>query len=347
MRLSLLLSVAVLLISCTATCTGSEVIDRLLQIWAAQRSEITSAHFRLRTFRQPSEGSFGVDEVKDVLERFDLVENAEQALAMISDALKLGIDPSESGWVLRELKCEGARIREERYHNGDHLTTTVDDGQSVLRLNATHEQVDVSSVQLHSFMRISHLRYVPSANLSDEVVALGALPDGRQLLKVGRRELVADPETGFIDSLQLGAPSGQLVETWQLGPTLHPGDILFPSVVVSATFHGGKLAIFTAIVIDEATFNVPIEPGTFSLASASPLRVLDYRKDSQAPVFHSVAPNSDVAEAIDKQSGTPVPAARHDIPGERNLFAIVALNIAAVILVAVVVALCWKKLRSR
>ena len=70
-------------------------------------------------------------------------------------------------------------------------------------------------------------------------------------------------------------------------PVQHPGGVIFPTARITAVFRQNRLHSVAYAIVSKAEFNFDVTPDAFKLEASKGDRVLDYRKKSDSPDYHT------------------------------------------------------------
>ncbi len=259
----------------------AELLDELWSLWEVRRSEIATARIRYRDYRAvpATDSAPTAEEFRALVESVDLVQHPDdlrQVLARVSSELPEGDPP----WKTSLLTVEGGRVRWV-YPPFDSLI----DGDLEFHADGDNNQVGVYPVgkSRRVVTRVRDFRYVPSADIERAYFQLtDRAEQGVWLTGSSSRSLV-DASTGlFLWDQTLRKGTGEILrESWEQGIVEYPGSIPFPTVSIRAAYRSGRLASAWFRIVEEAQFNVDLEPAAFQMATAADVKVIDYRGEQK------------------------------------------------------------------
>jgi hypothetical protein len=279
---------------------SSEWLDELWSLWEVRRSEISTARIRYRDYRAvpAADSAPTAEEFRALVESVDLAarpDDLREILARVSTELP-DRDPP---WKMSLLTVEGRRVRWV-YPPFDSLI----DGDLEFHFDGDNNQVGVYPLgkARRLVTQVTDFRYVPSASIDRGYFQwTGRAENGVWLTGSVSRSLVDEATGLFLWDQTLRSGSGEVLrESWEQGIVEYPGDIPFPTVSIRAVYRSGRLASAWFRIVEEAQFNVDLDPGEFQLATAADVKVIDYRGE-QKDVRLLRQPTSDLRAALWRQ----------------------------------------------
>jgi hypothetical protein len=273
------------------------LLDELWSLWEVRRSEIATARIRYRDYRAvpAADSAPTAEEFQAFVESVDLVANPDDLrplLARVSTELPAGDPP----WKTSLLTVEGGRVRWV-YPPFDSLI----DGDLEFHADADNNQVGVYPVgkSRRVMTQVRDFRYVPSADINRTYFRVTDRAENGMWLTGSASRSLVDESTGlFVRDQTLRQGTGEILrESWEQGIVEYPGDIPFPTVSIRATYRSGRLASAWFRIVEDAQFNVDLEPSAFQMATAADVKVIDYRGE-QTDVRLLRQPTNDLRAAL-------------------------------------------------
>jgi hypothetical protein len=301
----------------------SSVRNRLVDMWAAERTAVVTGHFRFRFIRLAGTRLAGlsVDELEHVVDSVDLTASLDQ-MKHLFDRISSTPDPSSTPWSVATLDVEGDRFREEHHvllGTKQVTLTGVYNGSEKVDADGINNQVTIArgKTQIKD-MSVSDLRFIPVVTeLAPDEFSVAKEPNGRVLVTAGSSTLSVDEATGFAYRFVGRSTEGRVTsEILQYGPVSYPGGIVFPTASVKiACYTNGKISRVQIVVMEEVILNQPVKDETFQVAAAKGAVIVDATKSRDVPnVFRLPKDVSDVvADARDKAAEDEV--ASHETVG--------------------------------
>lgn len=275
--------------------------SRLAMQWRRQQQEVGSSHIKYRQLRLSSGYLHALtrDQVSRILLDEDLDDHPEKfpaAAARLINRPEIADKPWDEG----EFFSIGLKTR-----NSTAFAVRVFDGELDMKYTPVNKQMDVhhgADSRVHRTV-LAEFRIVPDPRLGAGQYLEKELPSGRVLLyretDDSRHELLVDLASGFVrHTLRVSRrnpAASSLTEEFQYAPTSYPGRIVFPKLIVRASYLNDELQLLEMLLIDEAEFNEALPPGTFAMAAKAGTNVFIRTDDPSArPRHHAI--HVDVAD---------------------------------------------------
>lgn len=278
----------------------TERLDELWSLWEVRRSEISTARIRYRDYRAvpAADSAPTAEEFRALVESVDLAARPDD-LRRILARVSAELPDRDPPWKMSLLTVEGGRVRWV-YPPFDSLI----DGDLEFHADGDNNQIGVYPVgkSRRVVTRVTDFRYVPSASIDRGYFQwTGRAENGVWLTGSVSRSLVDEATGLFLWDQTLRSGSGEVLrESWEQGIVEYPGDIPFPTVSIRAVYRSGRLASAWFRLVEEAQFNVDLDPAEFHLATAADVKVIDYRGE-QKDVRLLRQPTSDLRAALWRQ----------------------------------------------
>ncbi len=184
------------------------------------------------------------------------------------------------------------------------------DGDVDLRYDSTNRQLNVlkagqSHVARNTLGDFRALTGALNFRLNDFDKALAdsqvkTLPNGRVLLSfgpLGPLEIVADPQSGFVERFSIGRGQNVEDEILQFGPKEFPGKQAFPRSKLDFEYRDGKLSRLSVYTSDELRVNEGFSDSDFTLKLPAGVTVVDYRVSESRPDSFKV--DTEIPDAVE------------------------------------------------
>lgn len=262
--------------------------------WKAQQYMIGAAHIKYRhLFTGASDlAALPREKVNEILASADLENHPENFVAAAKQLLK----PRDDWTKLTEpteFYCLGPKTKEI-----NSQSVRVFDGELDLDYDIANNRIRGAIGYSSRTARTvaSDFRIREPSEL--QPTRSEATSDGRLLLRWDATrfwtELVADPATGFIRR-ESSSQGKSVSDAFQYAPKKYPGGILFPTLLLRATYVEGILEMLELRMIESAQFNEPQDKNTFILPAKRGMYV------------RIVDPGNPVAEVLQIQLPMDVP----------------------------------------
>lgn len=282
-----------------ATQHDDELLATLDETWKARRTEIITARIKYRlTGRSAGPGLAPVtaDGVQKLL--------SEANLAAIPGNFnvvreRLLVPPPKSDSKAAVFLMDGKKTRQE-----SHGDVHVFDGEQQVRTNGANRQAGIYGIAgPYARQTLRDFRRVPPPSFIEHASVVSR--NGNDItLKAASSTYRVDLPTGIVNRLEQRDANGEIgYERLELGIVIHPGGILFPSVIWEAKYSLGALNWFSLVLIEDAEFNIDVPGNTFSVAVPAGTKMFDYRRDPHEPRYMAVPEDtSDVMKLVDTHS---------------------------------------------
>lgn len=332
---------------CASNPGDTDLLQKLRAQWDHQRASVQSAVIEYRYVHRLATPNTSHEDVLRLLGNVDLVGSDEACRSLIG-----ALDST----LLGQVDCWGSNVFTFDNENGrvdstyrDKTTShVVANGSDVYRIPATADgayQVDIidrdSSThgmsKITDFNKIPRPAFIENAKIVAREVRFAA---GRVTIKNAMEEVTVNENSGFVYEYRLGLPSmRQFQEIFQYAPTSYPGDVLFPSIILSTKYRNGKLSKFSMLMIDKVSINPEISDDTFTV-SANPNDIYVDRRNQEKIVKDLNRPVENVVN-LPPEILRPIGALESTHHGRKW---IIFLNIGIILVLIIVIAVRrWRR----
>jgi peroxiredoxin len=293
------------------TLSDAELIDHLFRVWRDTKTEIGSAHLKLRRCLRSvaADKKIRREDFVALMAKVDLF-NRPDDLRQLSDDLGLGLSNYPQPWGSAELYLHGGAAKEEQSYDGKIFSTVLrtDLGQR-LYANWTHKQITVQAASANgeTTMKISAFNDFLPFPLDRSLEPFSVIKRGAGLAHIrcpyARYEV--DEVSGFIQRLTSGNLDIDGKETWFEHVATYPGGIRFPSLIIEARYIQGYLTLFGATIVEIAEFNDE-QKEKIVLPAPKGTRIIDHRAKRQFPIECTVdVDTTDILKYLDEPGHSP------------------------------------------
>ena len=322
-----------------------KVLERLERTWAAQQTEIATAHIRFRW----AHGQQGIEPICHPLspEQVFVVVNAvdstspEKAFAELVQ--KLYVDNSSIPDYEffhappKSMIMANVVAKNREYLKGNlERYITLFDGKTTTRVDPLNNQIDVINGGEEPFS-LKLLRFDPSfssPSIRDKFsfTVFDNYLEATLDSEVDRITRQMDIETGLLffrgSHMKGGKKNGR--DRFQLFFFTDPQGIAFPRLSVDVNYENNVANVIDIYLIEEALFNSTIPDVVFKVSVPEGVDVWDNRYDERRPThIESFSETSDIMSIV----GDYVDYSKKDHPAKRWVV-LVAVNIAILFLIA-------------
>jgi hypothetical protein len=287
----------------------------LLAKWRGQQAEIITATCSVRSYRYAPQtrGKISRDELSKTLALFQ-DRGFEDAIKALSSQLP-GLSPPYKGlmWGVPVLiQQEGSKVRNTYMPNANQdqgwAFTNVFDGNLQLEYQRV-KQITIMPALEHAMIDVREIRFWPfvvSERVQPTKFGLIRRSETSVELKSDSVELVADRQTGQISRVTVTAPqkSGRVMveEALRCNYKKYPGDVVFPTTVVNATYADNVLTLIEVYLVESASFNHELPINAFVLDAPAKTTIVDVRVDRARPLISVTSqPVENVIQFADQQ----------------------------------------------